>query len=162
MPRVSAFRHASVPSPAAAVYSLLADYRVGHPRILPPRYFPRLEVERGGVGAGTVIRFQVRLAGGTREVRAEITEPEPGRALVETEVGTGARTTFTVTPESGASCRVEIRTEWETPGLRGWVERLTVPPLLRRIYAAELARLAAICAAPPDTTSGPPGPPKGV
>jgi polyketide cyclase/dehydrase/lipid transport protein len=136
---------ALVRAPARAVYSLIADYRNGHPRMLPTRYFPRLEVERGGTGAGTIIRFQLRMFGVTREVRAEITEPTPGRVLVETELATGARTTFTITAEGGGEmCRVEIDTQWDTKGLRGWVERMTVPRLLQRIYREQLAKLAAV------------------
>ena len=140
---------ALISAPARAVYALIADYRDGHPRILPPEYFPRLEVEQGGVGAGTIIRFQVRLLGAVRDVRAAVTEPTPGSVLVETDLATGARTTFTVTPEGGGgTCRVEIRTEWEAKGLRGWVERMTAPRILRKLYAAELAQLAVVAAPP--------------
>lgn len=136
---------ALIRAPARVVYGLIADYRNGHPRILPKRYFPRLEVERGGVGAGTVIRFQMRAFGATREIRAEIAEPKPGQVLVETDFATGARTTFTVMTEGGGqTCRIEIKTEWDAKGFRGWVERVTAPRLLRRIYAEELANLAAL------------------
>ena len=136
---------AVIRAPARVVYQLIADYRDGHPRILPRQYFPRLEVERGGVGAGTIIRFQVRILGSTREVRAEITEPTPGQVLVETDLVTHARTSFVVSSQDdGAACRVEIRTEWDAKGIRGWIERMTAPRLLRRIYVAELAQLAAV------------------
>lgn len=64
-------RSALIRANARGVYRLIADYREGHPRIVPKQYFPRLEVERGGVGAGTIIRFQLRAFGATREVRAE-------------------------------------------------------------------------------------------
>jgi hypothetical protein len=40
-------------------YSILADYRIGHPSILPHQ-FTSMEVEQGGVGAGTIIRFTMR------------------------------------------------------------------------------------------------------
>ena len=136
---------ASISSPARSVYALIADYRGGHPRILPPRYFPRLEVESGGTGAGTVIRFEVRLLGSTRTVRAEVSEPKPGEVLVETDLATGVRTRFVVLPRAGGrESLVTIETEWEASGLRGWVERLTAPPLLRRVYAAELAQLGQV------------------
>jgi hypothetical protein len=147
MPSIRATASALVPSPPGAVYAILADYRNGHPRILPPKYLSSLEVERGGVGAGTVIRFRLHGFGPTREVRAEITEPEPGRVLEERDVETGAVTRFTVEPESdGRRCRVTITTEWSTPGLRGHVERLLAPPLLRRVYAEELERLTEVAA----------------
>ncbi|HET6374390.1 MAG TPA: SRPBCC family protein [Candidatus Polarisedimenticolia bacterium] len=139
-----AARSGVVRAPARAVYALIADYRHGHPRMLPPQYFPKLDVERGGTGAGTIIRFQVRLAGVTREIRAEITEPTPGQVLVETDLATGARTTFTVTADGGEACKVTIETEWDAKGLRGWVERMTAPRLLQRIYAEQLAMLAGV------------------
>jgi hypothetical protein len=110
------------------------------------------------VGAGTIIRFQVRAFGTTREIRAEITEPTPGQVLVETDLSTGARTTFTVTPEGGGqSCRVEFRTEWEAKGIRGWIERMTLPRFLRRVYAEELAQLAAIAESEAHAASRDPG-----
>jgi len=48
-----------VPAPASAVYAVLADYREGHPAILPKRHFPSFAIEEGGIGAGTVIRFNL-------------------------------------------------------------------------------------------------------
>ena len=118
---------AVIHAPARVVYQLIADYRGGHPRILPRQ------------------RFQVRILGSTRDVRAEITEPTPGQVLVETDLVTHARTTFVVTSQDDdAACRVEIRTEWDAKGIRGWIERMTAPRLLRRIYVAELAQLAAL------------------
>jgi hypothetical protein len=48
-----------------------------------------MDVERGGVGAGTVIRFRLRVFRRTRDFRAEITEPTPGRVLVETDLDHG-------------------------------------------------------------------------
>ena len=144
---VQVSRSATIPAPARTVYSLIADYRNGHPRMLPRKYFPRLDVERGGSGAGTIIRFEVRLFGTTRQIRAEISEPKPGEELVETDLATGIGTTFVVAPRAGGrESEVTIRTEWEARGLRGLVERVTAPPLLRRIYAAELAQLRTLFA----------------
>jgi len=48
---------ARVNAPAQRVYDMIADYRNGHPRIIPPKYFTSLDVEEGGVGDGTVIRW---------------------------------------------------------------------------------------------------------
>ncbi len=141
---------ALIPAPPQAVYSLIADYRDGHPRMLPRRYFPRLEVERGGSGEGTIIRFEVKLFGTTRRVRAEISEPKPGEELVETDLTTGARTTFIVVPRPGGrESEVTIKTEWEASGLRGWLARMMAPSLLRRIYAEQLAQLEAAFACHP-------------
>jgi hypothetical protein len=129
-----------VRAPAERVYGILSDYRNGHPRILPPQ-FRELTVEQGGVGAGTVIRFQVRIAGRTQTCRAAITEPRPGRVLVETDLGTnGAVTTFTVNPaeradwsEVGISTRIDTR-----PGILGAIERFIANRALRPIYRQEL------------------------
>jgi len=48
-------------------------------------------VEEGGIGAGTVIRFQMRILGRLRTFHAAITEPEPGGVLVETDLDTTSR-----------------------------------------------------------------------
>src|SRR5882724_4680886 len=147
---------ALISAPPQAVYSLIADYRGGHPRMLPRRYFPRLEVERGGSGAGTIIRFEVRLFGTTRRVRAEVSEPKPGAELAETDLTTGARTTFIVASRAGGrESEVTIKTEWESSGLRGWLEQLMTPPMLRRIYAEQLTQLGALFA--PGSSAAPEG-----
>jgi hypothetical protein len=51
-----------------------------------------------GLGAGTVIRFQMTLLGRTDDCHSVITEPEPGRVMVETETIRNTVTTFTVDP----------------------------------------------------------------
>ena len=53
----------------------------GHPQILPKPPFVSLEVEKGGIGAGTVIRIAMRVLGRLQTFGAVITEPEPGRVL---------------------------------------------------------------------------------
>jgi hypothetical protein len=68
---------ARIDAPATAVYGIIADYHVGHPSILPGA-FQNLVVEEGGVGAGTRIRFEVKIGGQLRKLRAVITEPDPG------------------------------------------------------------------------------------
>src|ERR1041384_5860716 len=87
---------AIIPARRERVYSLIANYRDGHPRILP-KQFSNLVVEQGGVGAGTLIRFQMSLVGKKQTFRAAITEPEPGRVLVESYFDTdGMATSFIV------------------------------------------------------------------
>ena len=133
---------ATVEASANVVYSVLADYQDGHPHILPQKYFTSLTVERGGVGDGTVIRFGMRAFGKTRESRAAVTEPEPGRVLVETVLdGDDIVTTFVVEPEEGRS-RVTITTELRSAGgLLGALERFVTRNFLKRVYAAELEQL---------------------
>ena len=138
-----------IEAPAELVYQTLADYHHGHPSILPKQYFLSLEVEQGGFGAGTVINFQTRVLGETQSFRAAITEPEPGRVLVETNLGEGGGvTTFIVQPLSeGNRTEVIITTESATrrSGGLGSVERLLTKILLQRIYKAELKQLARVC-----------------
>lgn len=143
MAMVRAEATADVGAPADVVYAILADYDEGHPAVLPPEHFTGLEVERGGRGAGTVIRFGVRAMGRVRESRAEISEPEPGRLLRETALDDprGLVTEFLVEPVGAARARVTISTAWTARGLGSILEGLLAPALLRRIYVAELARI---------------------
>jgi hypothetical protein len=137
MPLLHASAERTIPAPAAAVYALLADYRDGHPRILPPD-FSDLTVLRGGVGAGTEIRFALRLAGRKQTVEACVDEPAPGRVLSESYQEKNAVTRFTVDPV-GDQSRVRIETSWESSrGLAGLLERLIAPRLFRDLYAKEL------------------------
>ena len=54
---------ALIPAPPQNVYQLIADYRNGHPRILPKPYFIALHVEKGGYGEGTIINYQMKVMG---------------------------------------------------------------------------------------------------
>jgi len=133
---------ARVGAPADVVYGIIADYRDGHPHILPKQYFEWLEVEQGGRGAGTVIRFQMRVLGQTRVLRAVVSEPEPGRVLVETDTGgAGPVTSFTVEPEE-TGAHVTFSSELTSAGgPLGVLERFVLRRVLRRIYARELEQL---------------------
>ena len=128
-------------APAEVVYHLIADYQEHHRSegFLPPA-FTNMRVQRGGVGAGTVVRFTSTLGGRTREMQAEISEPQPGRVLVES--GQGVQTTFTVLPEgAGRQARVRFDTVMEAGGLEGLLTRLFAPRLLAPVCADELDRL---------------------
>lgn len=142
---------AVIEAPPGELYAIIADYRNRHPRILSRKHFPRLEVERGGIGAGTRIRFQMRLVGRIRTLRAEIHEPEPGRVLVERNLDPQAAvTTFTVEPlDGGRRAAVTIATRWESGGARWLVERALAPRLLRPVFEAQLGNLARAACAPP-------------
>ena len=137
-----------IPAPPAEVYAILADYTEGHPHILPSAYFRNIEVEEGGVGAGTRIRFEMTVLGTTRSMRAEIEEPKPGRVLVERDVEGKTVTTFTVNPaREGRESDVAITTVLTTRGgLLGVVERFAAKAFLERVYRDELSRLAAYAA----------------
>jgi hypothetical protein len=125
------------------VYAILADYRDGHPRIVPPPYFTWMDVDQGGIGEGTSIRFGMRILGTAHTLRATITEPEPGRVLVETYPDTGVVTTFIIDPVPPADSRVTIQTRLSPArGVRAAIERFVSKRVLPTIYAAELRRIA--------------------
>jgi len=121
------------------VYSVLSDYKSGHPHILPEKNFSDFRVLEGGIGEGTQICFQFHLMGLKKTMRAVITEPEPGRILKETDLETGAVTTFEVEPnDDGLTTSVTIITEWESGGLKGAFERMFVTSGLEKVYDKEL------------------------
>jgi polyketide cyclase/dehydrase/lipid transport protein len=134
---------AIIHAPAARVYGIIADYREHHPHIVPPEYFRTVEVEAGGVGAGTRIRVETRVLGRTQRFVHHIREPEPGRVLEEVDASGFSVTRFTVEPaEQGASASVTIATTFRVrPGPLGAIERAVTAAMLRRIYKKELARL---------------------
>ncbi|MGQ0649634.1 MAG: SRPBCC family protein [Gemmatimonadaceae bacterium] len=142
MSRIFVWRRAIIPASPLTVYDILSDYRGGHQAILPREHFSHVTVERGGFGAGTLVRFQMRVLGATSTHRVMLAEPQPGRMLTETDLDAGAVTTFTILPKAGGrATELTIATEWESRGLRGWLEQLLAPPVLRRIYAAEMRNL---------------------
>lgn len=146
MPAHSFSASALIPAPPQRVYDIIADYREGHPSILPKPPFVDLTVEQGGRGAGTVILVRMRVLGRNDAFRAVVSEPEPGRVLVETN-DNGMTTTFTVEPrDEGRQSFVTFRTEMTRGGLRGALEGWLVPRLMRPVYERELANLAAAAA----------------
>ena len=134
---------AVIQAPAARVYDIIADYREGHPRIVPPKYFKWMRVESGGVGAGTIVSFEMRVLGTSKVLRATIAEPEPGRVLVETIPENGVVTTFRVEPDGASASRVTISTALSPQrGLAAAVERWVSRRVLPGMYREELQRLA--------------------
>jgi hypothetical protein len=146
MAKHSVSASALISAPSQRIYGLIADYRNGHPRILPKPYFVSLEVEQGGFGAGTVINFQMQLMGRIQSFHSTITEPEPGHILVETDRNTGAITTFTVDPRlNGQEAFVTITTTTNVPnGIIGKIQGWLTTQLLRPIYLKELDQLALV------------------
>lgn len=125
-------------SPAEA-YRTIADYRIGHPSILPKQYFRNLRVVEGGYGAGTLITFDIVAFGRTVTARSRITEPVPGRVLVESDTEKPLVTTFTVDANADGTARVTFDTTFQTrAGLLGRIEGWMTRSFLKRVYAAEL------------------------
>lgn len=129
-----------IDAPAELVYRLIADHQRHHPKFLPPA-FSDFQLESGGVGEGTVTRFKVTAGGRTRTYHMDVTEPDPGRVMRESDRESSLVTTWTVEPQ-GSSARVHLCTTWDgAGGIGGFFERTFAPRVMRGIYADELERL---------------------
>jgi hypothetical protein len=124
---------------------VLADYHEGHPNIVPKQYFKKIEVLQGGIGQGTRTRLTARILGQTRTVQHLISEPQPGRVLVETDIEGSSVTTFTVDPsDNGRATHLTISTDFRTrDGLAGAIERTLMSLVFPKIYRQELGLIAA-------------------
>ena len=143
MSHVEIVESALVKAPPARAYALIADYRDGHRRIVPPRAFKWLRVDSGGTGAGTAIAFEMRVLGTSTVARAMVSEPQPGRVLVEADVDGRVITTFTVDPRGPSACHVTIATTVKPrAGIAGWIEAFVTRRILPPLYREELQRLA--------------------
>jgi uncharacterized protein YndB with AHSA1/START domain len=139
MAKVEASAERTIDAPADAVYGYLADMNQ-HPRFLPPA-FSDFKVEEGGVGAGTVTSFVITAGGRQRSYRTRITEPVPGRTLVESDTKSSLVTTFNVEPQGDKSL-VRISTRWDgASGIGGFFERTFAPRAMHRMFLDELERL---------------------
>jgi hypothetical protein len=137
-----------ISAPADVVYRLIADYRDGHPRIVPAKYFSNLLVESGGYGAGTLFAVDMTVLGRTQHMRALVSEPQPGRVLTERDLDRGIVTTFEVVPAGADACDMTITTDVpHKGGLAGTIERFLTRRLLPRIYREELSQLDAVARA---------------
>ena len=129
-------------------YTTIADYRQGHPDILPKENLYDLQVEQGGYGAGTIIRFKARILGVEQSFYQRVSEPQPGRVLVEQDIDSvqNESVTFTVTPlEQGQKSHVEISMTLNlSPGVKGLVERVVVPIIFPPVFRKELKLLEAV------------------
>ena len=130
----------TINAPAEIIYNIIADYRNGHPHILPRQYFLSLDVEEGGFGAGTIVNFTMRLLGQTQSFRSIITEPQPGRLLVETDIKSQILTSFHVVPiGNGGQSRLTITTELKG---KNAVEGAIAKLVLQKVYREELELIA--------------------
>lgn len=141
MAKVEASAERTIDAPPDAVYRYIADMHQ-HAQFLPPE-FSDFQVEEGGVGEGTVTTFTVTAGGRTRHYRMRVSEPAPGRTLVESDANSSLVTTYNVEPQGGTSL-VRISTNWDgASGIGGFFERTFAPKAMHRIYATALDRLNA-------------------
>ena len=124
------------------VFAALADYAGVRPTMLAPE-FTDFEVLDGGVGAGTRIGYNLHATKKrVRAVEAAVTEPTPGRQLLETDSKSSLLVLWDVVPADGGGSRLKVRVNWQgAGGIGGFFERRFAPAGIRRIYTTELGRL---------------------
>lgn len=141
--------HDVVPANIKTVYAVIADYEVGHQAILPRPEFKEMKVIEGGYGAGTRLKLHIRLWGQSYYYEQVVEEPDVGRVILERDVNTGQVSTFTLEPLSETSTRVTITANVPlSKGLRGVLERLSQPTIMRKLFTIELKNLAAYVSRP--------------
>lgn len=139
MGQVSASAEREVAATPDDVHAFLRDYRDQRPRILPSNYLD-YEVEEGGTGAGTIVRYRLQAGRRERQYRMQVAETPP-YTLTETDTDSSLVTTWTLHPANGRT-RVRVESRWQgASGVGGFFERLFAPAGLRRIYDTMLARL---------------------
>lgn len=134
---------AVVEAPPERVWEVLTDYHDEHDRILPRPPFGAMEVEEGGRGAGTVFRLEMRAFGSTRTTRGVVTEPEPGRVLLETYPAERGATSFTLVPgPRPGTTELTIASEFPARrGIAGVLEGWLLRSFLPGVYRREMAQL---------------------
>ncbi|MBM7770518.1 uncharacterized protein YndB with AHSA1/START domain [Actinokineospora baliensis] len=142
MNQVQALAERTIAAPVDRVRAAVADYRGTRSRILTG-HFSDYEVQSGGTGAGTVVRWRLQATKKrVRDCLFEVSEPTPG-ALVEADRNSTLVTTWTVEGNDTTST-VRIATTWEgANGVKGFFERTFAPAGLKRIHDELLANLAA-------------------
>ena len=133
----------TIEAPAATIYKIIADYVNHHPNILPEAYFEGLDVLEGGVGEGTRIDVFAKIKGSRQTLRMGVTEPQPGRVLVETDLDGGITTTFTLEPLADRQTDLTISTAWPpASGFQALFNRFFLPRYVRGMLQAELEQIA--------------------
>ena len=125
------------------VYEVLADYKGKRQQILTPNFLD-YNVEKGGRGSGTVVRYRLHAARRERPYRMVVEEAVKGKLLTERDTNSSLVTTWKLSPvEDGKQTVVRVATEWQGgKGVGGFFERTFAPLGLRRIYNNMLSLLA--------------------
>lgn len=123
------------------VFAALADYTDVRKRMLTEQ-FSEYEVREGGTGAGTVVHWKLQATKKrVRDCLFDVTEPAE-RELVETDRNSSMVTTWSVVPEGDGST-VRVETKWNgAGGIGGFFEKTFAPGGMRKIYQAQLSKLA--------------------
>jgi hypothetical protein len=134
---------AVIDAPPETVYNIIADYEVGHRAILPQPYFKEMIIVKGGQGAGTELRLKLVALGQVYRYHQIVSEPEPGRVILEKDLDTAQSTRFIIdpTPDSEKT-RITIASEFPIqPGFAGVIQKLIQGPFSRHMFKQELQNL---------------------
>jgi hypothetical protein len=132
----------TVAAPMDVVWDRLRDYRDVRARLLT-EHFADYVVREGGVGAGTVIGYRLRIAGHERAYALRVEEPVPNCRLRERDHHARLLATWTLTPGGeGERTFVRVEVQLRDPALDGWFARVRARRALRRVHARLLERLA--------------------
>lgn len=143
MSTVRAEQTAIIDARPETVYNIIADYEVGHRAILPQPYFEEMTIVKGGRGAGTELRLRIVAFGQTYHYHQIVSEPEPGRVILEKDLDSEQSTRFIIDPVNGGEkTRITIASEFPAqPGFAGIIQRLVQIPFSRRLFKQELQNL---------------------
>lgn len=142
MPEIRSEASKVLAFPADEIYAVISDYKVGHPAILPKKYFKEYELLEGGQGAGSLIRVQMEVMGTREEFTLLASEPEKNRHLMEVDKSRGTRTSFLLEPQEKGTKVSIISISPSSKGIKGFFERLIVPSVSKKIFREELDILA--------------------
>ncbi|WP_257350664.1 SRPBCC family protein [Pseudalkalibacillus decolorationis] len=125
------------------VYQVISD--MDEHRNFLPKEFESVVIEKGGIGEGTVFRLNLNVMGKRSTNVMTISEPEPGRVIIEKDAVAGITTIWTISPgQDDKHCDLQLVSEIrKKPGFAGLVERILTPYIFRSIYKRELDQLNA-------------------
>jgi uncharacterized protein YndB with AHSA1/START domain len=113
--RIAIEAERTVDAPMELVWRLLRDYRGPRARVLGEP-FSGYELRDGGVAAGTVIGYRLRVGRLERSCVLGVEEPTPGRQLRERDRHGGLVVTWTLTPGGdGERTVVRVAVELRDP-----------------------------------------------
>jgi len=131
----------TVAAPMELVWRCLRDYRGPRARLLGEP-FADYELHDGGVGAGTVIGYRLRVGRDQRAFVLVVEEPTPGRQLRERDRHGGLLVAWTLTPGGdGERTIVRVAAELRDANLAGALARGRARRALRRAHVQVLERL---------------------
>jgi hypothetical protein len=131
----------TVDTPMNVVWRVLRDYRGPRARMLGEP-FADYELQEGGVGAGTVIGYRLRVGRHERAFVLGVEEPTPGRQLRERDRHRALLVTWTLTPGGdGERTVVRVAAELRDVELERTLARARARRALRRAHVHLLQRL---------------------